>query len=172
MKPSRVLVVGCGSIGLRHLRLLNERDDCNVSACDPRKEAQKDVAGIDKRIACFTDLKEALQEQPEIVVVASPNEHHCDAALAALRAGAHVLCEKPLGRYGQERQTDVMKIFDCNREGYRTLTFERVRDNYIRAEHQDMFDAVRTGRSPKVDGRAGLEVLEIAEKAIRQTRRG
>lgn len=36
------------------------------------------------------------QEQPDIVTVGSPHNHHKEHALSAIEAGAHVLCEKPL----------------------------------------------------------------------------
>jgi predicted dehydrogenase len=42
-----------------------------------------------------TDWRDVIAAEPDIVVVASPASLHAEQALAALRAGAHVLCEKP-----------------------------------------------------------------------------
>jgi predicted dehydrogenase len=51
-------------------------------------------AGIE---SVYTDYEEMLREEsPDIVVVATPNVFHKPMTLAALEAGAHVLCEKPL----------------------------------------------------------------------------
>ena len=42
------------------------------------------------------DYRELLERQPAAVVVASPHPLHYEHCLAALEAGAHVLCEKPM----------------------------------------------------------------------------
>ena len=46
----------------------------------------------------YTSAAEMLSAHPEIVVVAicSPNGLHAEHSIAALRAGFHVLCEKPM----------------------------------------------------------------------------
>jgi predicted dehydrogenase len=315
--PLRFLVIGCGSVGKRHLRLLHERADLAVAACDPDPAAREGVAAIGAGIPFFSDLAAALAEwKPGFAVVANPNRFHAPAAIAALRAGAHVLCEKPIadtvahgrsivaearkrkrtllvgyteryrdslqliekmaaagelgtltggralvgtyntllcsrtacrsdfgtilvdythefdflrGIFGEVRevtcfanelgnkklkaspgtavtvlryaggaivtvhmdyiqhpqrrllevfgdrksiefdlQSDTIRIYDTDTPGVHTLTFENVRDNRFRAEHQNLIDAALNGAKPKVDGEAGLRALEIAEKAIRQ----
>jgi len=95
--PLRFLVVGCGSIGRRHLRLLLERSDVALAACDSDPAAQDSVAAIGSGIPFYASLRAALAAwEPGFVVVANPNRHHAAAACAAFRAGAHVLCEKPI----------------------------------------------------------------------------
>jgi predicted dehydrogenase len=320
MSDVRILVVGCGSIGRRHVRLLRERRDVSVAACDTSAAAARQIKRIGREVRVFTSLGAALARGPEIVVVATPNETHCDVTLKAFEAGAHVLCEKPLadtprrgrkmvaaaakhgrvlavgyclrfrpslqhiakmvrrgelgnlvgGRamvgtyktllcarsdsrsmygalildytheldylrllfgevtrvtcfandlgdkkrkaspsvavivlghesgalvsvhmdyvqhpqrrilevYGDRKtveldfQAGLMRVFDCKKPGYQTLKFPTAVDDMFRAEHQDMLDAVRKGRPPCVDGEAGLRVLETADEAIRQIRRG
>jgi predicted dehydrogenase len=49
-----------------------------------------------KRYSSLTLLLE--EEQPDLVAIASPVDSHYVLAKAALEAGAHVLCEKPLAR--------------------------------------------------------------------------
>ncbi len=41
----RILIVGCGSIGTRHLRAFKRIKEVEVIPCDPRKNASKEVAG-------------------------------------------------------------------------------------------------------------------------------
>jgi predicted dehydrogenase len=317
----KCLVVGCGSIGKRHLRLLNERADVILAACDVDQAAHKAVDDVSSDIRFFISLDAALAWKPDLVVVANPNAQHADTTLRSLAAGAHVLCEKPIadtvangrkmvvasrkyrkvlavgyserfrpslqhivkmvrhgelgnligGRamvgtyntllcartncrdmfgtllvdythefdylgsifgdvkavacfanrlgkkkflavnpttavtvlryasdalvsvhmdyvqhpprrslevYGDRKtleldlMTNILRIFDTDKEGFLPLTFETNRDNQFRAEHQDMIDAVRKGKRPCVTGEVGLQVLEIAEKAIRQIARG
>ena len=313
----KVLVLGCGSIGRRHIRLLNERSDVDLAACDLDASVAPDVRGLAVDAAFFDSVDAALAWGPQFVVVATPNRFHCDNAIAALEAGAHVLCEKPLadtvaagrrmveaaeahgrvlavgyseryrtsiqhiesmikkgelgnlvggramvgtyntllcartGRpdfgsilvdythefdflraffgevkrlecfandlgqkekkgspavavtlleyesgavvsvhmdyvqhpqrrsvevYGDRRtveldlHTNVMKIFDCDEEGFHALVFDDIRDDRFRAEHEDLFEAAATGRPPRVDGPAALKALEVAERAIERIR--
>ena len=93
---SRVLVVGVGSIGRRHARLLSERDNLQVEICEPNAKsldvAREEVSDLQNH----DDLESGLRTQPDVVVVASPHRLHKDQTLAALESGAHVLCEKPM----------------------------------------------------------------------------
>ena len=69
-----------------------------VSVCDRRADvAERHAAqgGFEKA----TDDWRAVVEDPDvdIVSITTPNKLHCEMALAALEAGKHVHCEKPLG---------------------------------------------------------------------------
>ena len=93
---TRVLVVGCGSIGRRHARLLAERPDVEVSVCDTLADnLQAALAGAPGAKG-FDDFETALAVEPDAVFVCTPNDLHRPMSLAALEAGCDVLCEKPL----------------------------------------------------------------------------
>lgn len=93
MQIKRVLVVGLGSIGQRHLRLAREllpHADIRVlrhQECDVTPEYAD---------GCFSHLKQALDFAPQIAVIASPATFHLDMARSLARAGVHLLVEKPL----------------------------------------------------------------------------
>ncbi len=93
----RIVVVGLGSIGRRHARLLAEREDTAVEWCESSKEAR---TGAQKDLPAPTvihhSFEEMLATQPEMVVLATPHHCHAGQACAALGANIHVLCEKPL----------------------------------------------------------------------------
>lgn len=91
------LAVGLGFLGLRRAWSIARRDDATLVAVYDRDESKsKALAGRLGAIAA-TDYRSAL-EHPEVtaVVVATPHAEHFDQARQALRAGKHVLCEKPL----------------------------------------------------------------------------
>ncbi len=104
----RVLFVGLGGIGQRHLRnlrlLCGER--LEVSAYRTRGEqlVLDDTLGVvageslDQKygMQVYTDLERALATHPEIVFVTNPTSLHLPVALAAAEAGAHLFIEKPL----------------------------------------------------------------------------
>lgn len=92
----RVVVIGVGSIGRRHARLLNERNDLDVEICEP-SEASLDIARKDlSDLRNHKSIDDVLKDPPEIVVIATPQSSHKEQAIAALQAGCHVLCEKPM----------------------------------------------------------------------------
>lgn len=97
-KPTQrsVLVVGMGSIGRRHTRILRELGVADIRACDTSAE-RLDAARADFDIAqAYASFDEALRSRPQAVFVCSPTALHVEQALAALEAGADVFIEKPL----------------------------------------------------------------------------
>jgi len=91
----RVLVIGAGSIGTRHLRVIHGLG-CDVMGCDTQPGAFDAIRRDIPALPAFADLGRALAERPDIVVVATPPALHEAHARSAFRAGAHVLCEKPM----------------------------------------------------------------------------
>jgi scyllo-inositol 2-dehydrogenase (NADP+) len=94
----RTAVIGLGRIGFgHHVPAVLARPGYElVAVMDPlperRFEAQAQWA-----VPGFADVGEMLQvARPDLVVVASPTRFHVDHALAALRSGARVLCDKPV----------------------------------------------------------------------------
>jgi predicted dehydrogenase len=93
----RVGVVGCGQWGQNYLRVLTELDDTTlVAACEQRQAVRERVAARYPSARHVEDLDELLREDVEAVVVAVEARSHYEIVSAALRAGKHVLCEKPL----------------------------------------------------------------------------
>jgi len=95
-----MLVVGCGLVTERlHLPVLaGLRDVIDVIGfVDPDEGRRELCAAAVPHAATYADLDVALRAAaPEEVLVATPAGLHRDQTLAALAAGAHVLCEKPL----------------------------------------------------------------------------
>jgi len=94
----RVGVVGCGQWGQNYLRVLTELDETElVAACDSRPELLEKVANRYPSARITGQLEELLAaDNFEAVVVAVEASSHFPVVSAALRAGKHVLCEKPL----------------------------------------------------------------------------
>ncbi len=91
-----VLVVGCGSIGKRHARLLAERDDVEVWLCDVLEEHLQAGKEIVPEARVFQDYDEALAAGPDAVFVCTPDAFHRPMAVSALETGCDVFCEKPV----------------------------------------------------------------------------
>lgn len=92
-------VIGC-RLGREHIEsaLLNPAMELNA-ICDIDKQRMESLAkihGIDEK-NCYTDyLKLIERDDIDAVVVATPDMLHEEQAVAAMKAGKHVLCEKPM----------------------------------------------------------------------------
>jgi len=93
----KILVAGCGSIGIRHLScLLQGAGGSEIAAFDVNPAAGENVRAVGGGIPFFTDYGEALARRNDLVIVCTPNELHERLTLEAFRSGSHVLCEKPI----------------------------------------------------------------------------
>jgi predicted dehydrogenase len=96
MSRLRVALVGLGSIGRRHLRLLLERPDISPEVMETSPEAlaaaQRDFGPLPAH-ASFSTM---LATGPDVVWLATPTPLHAEQTIAAMAAGAHVFCEKPM----------------------------------------------------------------------------
>lgn len=106
MTPLRVAIVGRGRMGRRHLEVLSEL-------------ASVEVTGVLDHHATgpgrfYPDLTSLLADAPDAVVIATPPATHLAVATRALRAGLHVLVEKPMtGELGAAQQlVDLARAAD------------------------------------------------------------
>lgn len=91
-----ILIVGCGSIGERHLRCFQRTGRADVMACDANAALLERVAK-EYGVALFPDFQSALTTRRfDGIVIATPAHTHVDLALTALAHGASVFIEKPL----------------------------------------------------------------------------
>ena len=91
----RVAVLGCGSIGRRHLGNLRTLGLTDLIACDPSPEVCRALRE-ELHVPCVTSWEEVRRAEPEVVLVASPTALHQEQAQAAAQAGCHLFIEKPL----------------------------------------------------------------------------
>jgi predicted dehydrogenase len=107
----RVAVIGAGSIAKwSHVPGFQRLPNCEVVAvCDVNEARARELADDLQVARTYGDYEVMLREmQPDIAVVATPNVFHKPMAIAALQAGAHVLCEKPLAL----TYADAQEMFD------------------------------------------------------------
>lgn len=98
MKKLKVGVVGAGSLSEAHLEAYKNNPDVELAAiCDLVEERASEKANKYSIANVFTDYREMLKN-PELdaISVVTWNNTHKEISIAALDAGKHVLCEKPL----------------------------------------------------------------------------
>ena len=101
----KAAVIGVGAMGQHHARVYDQMPATQlVGVADVNAEAGGWIARLHHTVA-YEDYRRLLDEvQPEVVTVAAPTEFHHRIALDALRAGCHVLVEKPIAATEKQAQ--------------------------------------------------------------------
>lgn len=119
-RPLRVGIIGTGGIATgAHIPGYQKAPGVELySACDilkDRVEAMAQQYGIPH---VYTDFREMVKDpELDVVSVCTPPFAHKDATIAALEAGKHVLCEKPMALDGDEAQ-EMVDAWYTSREKY------------------------------------------------------
>ncbi len=93
----RLSVIGCGRISHVHLMAVQEHPEVELISVADTDASAAECAAEAYGVEVFVDPLELLEStQPEAVILCTPPNSHRTLAVAALRNGAHVLCEKPL----------------------------------------------------------------------------
>ncbi len=107
--PLRVLVAGCGNMGASHARAYHKMPEFKIAGLvsrgpESRQAISKELGGLPE----FSDYYEALAAtKPDVVSINTYPETHAPYAKAAIAAGCHVFCEKPLAETVAEAQSIV-----------------------------------------------------------------
>jgi predicted dehydrogenase len=93
----KVLVIGVGSIGERHLRCFQVTGRVQLSICDVDAVLRAQVAQAQGINRVYASVDEALADRPDAAVITTPAHLHVSMAIKLAEAGVHLLIEKPLG---------------------------------------------------------------------------
>ncbi len=98
METIRYAVIGTGGIAGDHLRGIAGRPGVEVvGLCDSWPDALTRTASRYPKAVADVDARRMLKAaKPNVVSICTPNKWHHEYTMAALAAGAHVVCEKPM----------------------------------------------------------------------------
>ncbi len=160
-RPLRAAVVGAGAISLQHLAFLRD---------SPRAElvGVVDLSPVSAEIATrrfgggrpYTSIEDMLDaERPDVVHVLTPPHVHAPMVRAALAAGAHVVCEKPMA--DDVAQTEKLLV-EARAAGRRLVENHNYRFNDEVIALRDLIDAGELGVVREVDVRLALPIRDPA----------
>jgi len=148
-RPLRAAVIGLGMMGRAHVRVWNELVEGVelVAVADSDPDALREATAT-SAVHGYADAEALLRgESIDLVSVVVPTSLHLPTALAALRAGAHVLVEKPIAATRGEAE----QMIEAARDAGRMLT----------VGHIERFNpAIRELRRRLADGELG-RIFEI-----------
>lgn len=88
----KVVVIGLGSIGKRHAKILLEHFDCEVFAFRSGRNAANNDLGI-KEVGSWDEIDKI---KPDVALITNPTNLHIETALKCASRGMHLFIEKPL----------------------------------------------------------------------------
>ena len=114
---ARLLIVGFGSIGALHARVIRRVvPDAKLAVLRHRSCGEMAGTGFNR---CVTTIEEALAFKPQVAVIANPASHHIEVARRLADAGVHLLVEKPLS----SSANGVSELIDlCEGRGVALMT--------------------------------------------------
>ena len=110
MEPKRFLIIGCGSIGNRHIGNLMANGAGKILAFDIRADRLCEVESK-YDIEALNNLEEAWEQQPDVALITTTTSTHIPLALQAAEHGCHLFIEKPLS----DRLDGVDELFEAIR---------------------------------------------------------
>ncbi|MDR1116710.1 MAG: Gfo/Idh/MocA family oxidoreductase [Oscillospiraceae bacterium] len=91
-----IAVIGCGGMGGRHAEALDEFDRVTLAGIADPDPARRKFAG-ERGFKFYESAGDIFADRDvDSVLIATPNHIHMELAIAAMRAGKHVICEKPV----------------------------------------------------------------------------
>jgi predicted dehydrogenase len=145
-KTLGVAIVGCGMIARFHARALAEVPNTRLTALVSRSESSARKLIDELKLSCdsATDLSAVLtRKDVDIVIITTPSGAHQEPAVAAAKAGKHVVVEKPL-EITLERCDRIIEA--CNRNGVQLCTIFPSRFGDANRALKSAVEAGRFGR--------------------------
>ncbi len=138
-------IVGIGSIGKRHIAVLDADPNCEiVGICDSDESKCQEQAEL-YNLKTFNDYTTMLNEiDADVINVVTPHALHTDMSIQALDKGFHVLVEKPMALTG----SDCQKMIDAAQRNDRKLWV--VKQNRYNVPIRLAKDAIDKGRLGKI----------------------
>lgn len=125
-------IVGTGAIAAHHAKSIQELDNCKLTAVCSSSPSRAEQASEKFGVEAYSDINELLaREDIDVVSICTESGNHLEPAVAAARAGKHVLTEKPL-EVTLERADQLITI--CRTEGVKLgcIFQNRFKPGYLR----------------------------------------
>lgn len=113
MKKTGIAFIGFGGMGVWHSNLLKRMDELELVGVYDIKDDRCELAHS-QGIYTYDSMQDLLDdEKVEIVSVIIPNHLHKEVCIQAMRAGKHVVCEKPVALNSQELEEMIAVSKEC-----------------------------------------------------------
>jgi predicted dehydrogenase len=148
----KVAQIGAGSFGKKRAESVQQCEKAELSAiADANPETA--VKAAEELGIKPLGLEDVLQSpEIDVVTIATPNAHHAELACSALRAGKHVLCEKPVARNAEEA-LEILKVSNETGKKVKVGSNHRYFSSVMKA--RQIVDSGYIGKVVSFNGRIG-----------------
>lgn len=132
------------------------------------ERSQKKAEAVYPDIISYDSVDELLADaEVELIIVNTPNNFHLEHAIAAMRAGKHVLVEKPAAA----TEAQVKELFDVGREtGKHVMVYQNRRYDSGFISTKKIIESGRLGTLQEVVFRLDRYKMQINAKAFKETK--
>ena len=150
--PVKFAVVGIGNMGFSHVNNIRRTKDCILTAVCDINPAQfcKLSDGIRKEIKCYIRSEECFRdENVDAVLIATPHYFHVPLAIEAMRAGKHVLVEKPIAVHKKDAECLLREAAE-HPELVKTIMFNQ-RTLHVHKKLKQLIDSGELGTLRRIN---------------------
>jgi len=160
----KILIVGLGSIGRRHAKFLLSNSNVKCAALRTNKGSLNQFSD---QIIEFHSVQDALNFNPDGVIICNPTALHVQSALPFLKAGIKVLIEKPISYSSSELESlkpfnHLIRVAYC----LRFLALYKQLENIFQSEHPFKIGFKRSFYLPKWHPYADYRDEYVARKDL------
>lgn len=95
MNRKKIAVIGYGGQGAWHCKQILKSDVAVLAGIYDIRQVRMNAA-VSENIHIYESVDSLLEDDVDVVVVATPNDSHKELVIKAMNAGKHVICEKPV----------------------------------------------------------------------------
>lgn len=146
MEKIKIAIIGVGNIGSLHTSYLSEgriKGAELIALCDINPEKLKIATKrFGNQYKLYTNVTDVLaDDEVDAVIIATPHYDHPIIAIQALKAGKHVLSEKPAGVYTKKVREEIEEA-----DRHPELTFSLMYNQRMNPTYQKAKELVETGQ--------------------------
>lgn len=116
MKKIKFAIIGCGSIGQRHIAVLDAEENAEIVAiCDIDERKCQKISETYRQIPYYADYETMLNSvDADVVNICTPHGLHAPMCIAAAKAKKHILVEKPMAISIEDCENMIIAARDNN----------------------------------------------------------
>jgi predicted dehydrogenase len=146
----RIAIIGVGNMGGQHIGSLLDNKDCILSAVCDSDQGRLDAVKGRGEFALYQDYKKLLKDQVcDAVVIATPHYDHTTIGIEALKAGYHVLVEKPLSVHKKDCERLIAAYKKTKKQVFCAMFNQRTIPAHLKIK--ELLDNKELGRVTRVN---------------------